>query len=140
MYPVIFALVLAAGLGCHRKAAPAAALDPQQVAIDSMASFALLQDIEAEDPYLAAALTEDDIEQEAKKRAEQIRQEADGNQNGKIDPEEMGRLKALVKDRMLEQFDIDSDGSFNEAEHGAIREKIHARIEAAREQARASES
>lgn len=141
MTPVIMTFLIATTLGCNRKDTQASfAAVAHEVTIESMANFAFLQEIEAEDPYLAAALTEDDVEQETAQRAEAIKRQADANQDGKIDPEEQARLKSQVADKMLELFDVDSDGAFSEAERNAIREKIHARIESSKNRTNSSKS
>lgn len=126
----VLGTVLVAGLICQCKKSMAREdSDPSNEEIKSVASYGLLEDLEAEDSYLGSELSDADIEREIEAKSADLKKQLDKNQDGLVTDQERQQLKSLFKDKMLEKFDVDSDGSFSHVEGEAILEQIRMHIE-----------
>lgn len=123
-------IVLFTGLLCQcKKDAGRESNDPSHAEIRALVSYGLLEDLESEDSYLGSELEDGDIEREIEVKSAEVKKHLDRNQDGIIGDQERQQLKNQFKDKMLEKFDIDSDGSFSLVEEEAILEQIRLRLE-----------
>lgn len=99
------------------------------VEVRSVAGYALLEELEVEDSYIGSELSEEDIERELASKSADLKKLVDKNNDGILSDEELRQLKSHFKDKMLEKFDIDSDGTFSHPELVAILDQIQLRLD-----------
>lgn len=123
-------VIIFAGLMCHCKNTKSADdTGPGAVEVRAIASYGLLEDLESEDSYVGSELGDADIEREIEAKSTELKKQIDKNQDGVLGDDERSQLKNLFKDKMLEKFDVDSDGSFSQVESDTIMEQIRMRLD-----------
>lgn len=123
-------VILVAGLICQcKKAKTAEDTGPGMAEIAAVVSYGVLEDLESEDSYVGSELSESDVEKEVEVKSTELKKQLDKNHDGVLADDERLQLKHLFKDKMLEKFDVDSDGSFSQAESEAIMEQIRLRLD-----------